>query len=115
MHGARQDRRHHDQVAASRMAADVAQPLCRRRARYVLGRLESDASVGRGQGPGRGERGEPGLLQRQVLPQAALSARGADCLAPPGFADAEIAPSERGGEPYAAITTSSRKEPTPWR
>ena len=62
-------------------------------ARDILDRgLEGDPSAGGRPGRGRGKRGEPGLLQRQVLPEAALPARRADRVAAPRLADAEIAP-----------------------
>ena len=38
MHGARQDRQHHDQGAAAELAADLAQPVCRRLARHLARR-----------------------------------------------------------------------------
>jgi hypothetical protein len=67
MHGARQDRQHDDDGTAPGLAADLAEPLRRRLTRNLGRGVEGDTSLGGGLGHGRGERGKPRLLQRQVL------------------------------------------------
>ena len=79
-----------DKVGSFKERADMERYLRDWIKGYVLGNpehagetLEGAEAAGRRRGQGRGDRGQSRLLQREVPPAAALSARGRECLVEP--------------------------------
>ena len=88
VHGARQDRIHEGEGRADELAANLDQRICRRQSGDVVGGHKGAQAAGRSEGRGHRKRGKPGLLQRPLLPAAALPA-GSDGHRPePGLAPA---------------------------
>ena len=86
-----------DKIGSSMTKAQLTEWLQTWLNRYVDGSPDTSSEewkashpLAEGRGRCRGERGKSGLLQRQVLPQAALPARGADRLTPAGLPHAEV-------------------------